>query len=536
MRPPVKLTFIVASLSVFSGCMVFDEPLDPIADGAACSTNMECSERAGAPAVCVKDTAPYCAQLTSDDCSTVTGDYLDDKAIVIASLLSTTGAQAATNVPRQQAAVMAVEQINASNASGGILQSATPGDTRKLVMVSCDEIANLPRVATHLLTKLKVPAIVGPNLSQDVLDMTIGNPSIGLPSSAQAGTAMFTPTAVASAIATVPDNGLTFMMVPSDIQRVPLMKQQINRIEDELKTVRMKTEIKLAIWSRSDALGEGTRDGLSTLTVNGQSLATAISQGKARADSYDGASTNNATLVAAYAQFQPDIIVVAGTGEAVRYFITPLETAWPAAVPRPYYVLIDSTKTPDLLTAVTGNENLRLRVRGTGIAPTTETDAVYSAFQFAYGQRWKDANGNAQPATQSGMGPAYDAVYTIALSLVGKKEVTGTVISAGLASLSRNTQACTYDVTGVQAPCFSLSDHTRTLYNNMGLLLQNRPVSQLGTFGRLEWDTQGAKTNGRIEMWCIRSDAGRPSFASSGLTYDVKTQQPMGTYTQCGSS
>jgi hypothetical protein len=37
---------------------------------------------------------------------------------------------------------MAVQDINASNASGGILQSAAPGDTRKLVMVSCDEVAN----------------------------------------------------------------------------------------------------------------------------------------------------------------------------------------------------------------------------------------------------------------------------------------------------------------------------------------------------------------------------------------------------------
>jgi ABC-type branched-subunit amino acid transport system substrate-binding protein len=86
--------------------------------------------------------------------------------VLIASLLSTTGAQAATNIPRQQAAMMAVQDINASHASGGILQSSTPGDTHKLVMVSCDEVANFSRVTTHLISELHVPAIVGPNLSQ----------------------------------------------------------------------------------------------------------------------------------------------------------------------------------------------------------------------------------------------------------------------------------------------------------------------------------------------------------------------------------
>jgi len=524
-----------------SGCTVFDHELDAQVTPPDCTTNIECTTRLSTAdttvaAMCVKQPAAHCVALASEDCTVITGDYTDDRAVLIASLLSTSGAQGATNLPRQQAAIMAVEEINSTTASGGILQSNMPGDARKLVMLSCDEAAKLPRVATHLVSQLGVTAIIGPNLSQDVLDLTTGNDAIGLPSSAKAGVSLLTPTGVASAIATIPDNGLTFMMVPSDVQRVPLMKMQINALETQLKAARSKTTIKIAIYYRNDALGLGTRDGLTSLTVNGMPLATELSLGKAREDAYDPLSIDNTALVASYVTFQPDIIVIVGAAEAVQYFTNPLETMWQAqipSVPKPYYVAIDSTKTPNLITAVTGNDDQRLRWRGTGVTTTTETLPVLSAFQIAYGQRWKDDQGNPQPATQSGMGPAYDAVYAIALALVGESDASGTSMVTGLPALATNTQACTYDAAGVLSPCFTVSDHARTLYNNMGRLLANQPVTEIGTAGRFEWDAQGAKSSGQIEMWCINATGPKPIFASSGLTYDVHLQTLTGAYVQC---
>jgi ABC-type branched-subunit amino acid transport system substrate-binding protein len=532
MRSTVKQTAILVLL--LPGCTVFDNELAPIATGD-CQSNAECSTRLAAPGICVQLPVGHCVQLTSEDCTEVTGDYLDDNAVRIASLLSTTGAQAATNLPRQRAAIMAVEEINASNGSSGILQSAMPGDARKLVMVSCDEVANLPRVATHLVTDLKVTAIIGPNLSQDVIDLTIGNPAIGLPSSAQAGTALLTPTGVASAIATIPDNGLTYMMVPSDIQRVPLMRTQINQLEDQLRIDRVEPVIKIGIYYRGDALGEGTRDGLATLTINGGSLGMALARGEAREDSYPPDSTDHSAQVAAYLSFRPDIIVVVGAAEAVKYFILPLEAQWPIGQPRPHYIAIDSTKTPDLIAAVTGNDSLRQRLRGTGLSSTAETSPVLSAFQLAFGQRWKDARGNPAPATTSGMGSAYDAVYTIALALVGKTNADAASLVSGMTSLSNNPEPCAYDSAGVIAPCFAVTDHSRTLYNNMGALLQNKKVTEIGTSGRLEWDSEGAKSSGVIEMWCIGTDPS-PKFDTAQMFYDVKTQAITGTFTACPST
>jgi ABC-type branched-subunit amino acid transport system substrate-binding protein len=535
----------VIGLLACSACTAFEHELPECTTNAQCTAKLSTVEST-VQGVCVHQPSAKCVQLTSVDCTTVTpalrqGASLDDGAVLIASLGATTGAQAATNLARQQSAMMAVEEINASNASGGILQSTTPGDARKLVMLSCDANANLARAATHLISELHVPAIVGPNLSQDTLDLTLGNR--GLPSSAQAGTALLSPSAVASAIATIPDNGLSFMMVPSDIQRVPLMEKRIGDLEAQLKVARAKQTIKVAIYSRGDALGQGTRDGLATLTVNGVSLASAINAGNAREDQYDPLSTDNSALITQYLAFKPDIIVVIGTAEAVTYFTKPLEAAWPtgaSAPPKPYYVAIDSTKVPELLTQVSGaaGADERKRWSGTGITPTPESQQAFTSFQVAYGQRWKDpVTGVVAPATVSGMGPAYDAVYTIALSLVGKHDavIQGSMIAGGMPSLATNPQACASDLSGLlQAPCFSISEHSRTLYQNMAMLLGAQQVSEVGTFGRLEWDAQGAKSSGVIELWCIDGSGPKPVYASSGQTYDVKSQQVGAIpYTQC---
>src|SRR3989440_282764 len=132
-----------ALLLVASACTVFDPRLPPKVP-AECAVNSECTVKLGEPAWCVQQPLGHCVALASDDCKTITGDTTDDNAILIATLLSTSGAQGATNLARQQSAQLAVEEINQANASGGILQSSVPGDARKLVMLSCDEAANLP--------------------------------------------------------------------------------------------------------------------------------------------------------------------------------------------------------------------------------------------------------------------------------------------------------------------------------------------------------------------------------------------------------
>lgn len=518
------------------GTVVSHAGASPIEDGGAagdgahpfvgeCQTNQECTDKASAnaaqmgaggdsggtvAAVCIKPEY-RCATLLSQDCGTITGDYLNDRAIILGSLFSTMGAQAATNIPRQQAAALAIEQINAV---GGVPAGDTAADSRPLVMVSCDESTNLVRAAEHLVKDLGVPAIVGPNTSQDTLDVSS---KVTVPG----GTVVMTPTAVASSITALGDNDLTWLMVPSDVQRAPLMISQINALETELKGKRELDAIKLGIVFRNDALGVGTRTSLNELVLNGKSLTDPVNLGNhVEIDGYNATLPDQKAIVDKYVTFAPDIIVLAGTAEAITKVLVPLEAAW-TAPQRPSYVLIDSTKVPELLTAVTNNDDLRLRVRGTGITPGpigkgTPAEA-YNGFKIDYDVRYPGST-----STISGMGPAHDAAYAIGLALAATRDqpVSGASVAAGLRKLASGATKLTTLGTNL-LPAF------QKLTNGAG-------ITAVGSFGVLDWDTNGAVKGGTLEMWCIGGTAEKPVYQSSGLNFDIMSQQESGEYKQCG--
>ena len=491
-----------------------------------CVTNQECVDRlsleapgdAGAPgngpvaAVCVKKPRAHCMRLLSEDCTAITGDYLNDQAIVLGSLFSTKGPTAATNLPRQQSAALAIEQINAV---GGVPGGNTSANGRPLVLVSCDESTNLVRAATHLVEDLHVPAIVGPNTSQDTLDVSN---RVTVP----AGTVVMSPTGVASSIASLTDNDLTWLMVPSDVQRAPLMIDQINVLETTLKAARSASFVKLGVVFRNDALGIGTRTALSDLVFNGKSLADPVNLNKnVQIDPYNGADADQQAIVTKYLTFAPDIVVLAGTAEAITKVMVPLEAQWPVNNPnRPSYVLIDSTKVPELLTVVTNNDDLRRRVRGTGITPGPAGKdtplETFTGFQLDYSVRYAGAS-----ATISGMGPAHDAAYAIGLALAATrtKEVSGASVAQGLRMLAGGPTKLKATATNVLLAFQKLA--------------AGEKISAVGTFGMLDWDENGAVQGGTLEMWCIGGPSAKPAYGTSHLLFDIKTQAKSGDYQQC---
>ena len=496
-------------------------------DGAAirgeCTTNQQCTDLAtraaienGAaldtvvPAVCIKP-ENRCETLLSEDCDAITGDYTNDRAIILGSLFSTKGAQAATNLPRQQAAALAIEQINAV---GGVPAAEGESTARPLVLVSCDEATNLVRAAEHLVEDLGVPAIVGPNTSQDTIDVSN---KVTVPN----GTVVITPTAVASSITSLSDDDLTWLMVPSDVQRAPLMIAQIGVLETELKAARNKEAVKLGIVFRNDALGVGTRTSLNELQLNGKGLTDPLNLGNhVEIDGYDGVAADQQALVDKYLRFAPDIIVLAGTAEAVSKVMVPLEAQWVGAE-RPNYILIDSTKVPELITAATNNDDLRMRVRGTGITPgpsgkNTPAEA-YNGFKIDYDVRYEGAT-----STISGMGPSHDAAYAIGLALAATKDepVSGASVAKGLRKLAAGSTKLT-----------TLGTNLLAAFQQLGT---GKGLTALGSFGVLDWDANGAVKGGTLEMWCIGGTSAKPAYQSSGLTFDIMAQQQDGTYKQCG--
>jgi ABC-type branched-subunit amino acid transport system substrate-binding protein len=501
-----------------------DAPIDQgsgPADSGGCTTNAACTESATAaakaagtlidggggvmPAICLRSEG-RCVELLTEDCNHITGDYRDDDAIFIGTLLSTVGVQSATNLQRQQAAALAVEQINAV---GGIPPAVAGGMARPLVSVSCDEVKNLMRAAKHLVEDLHVPAIVGPNTSQDTLDLSNGL-------TIQSGTVLVTPTAVASSITDLDDNDLTWLMVPSDRQRGKLMMNQVNQIETELKTG-VKTTVRLAIGYRNDALGLGTMRSLEEMVINGKPLSDPLNSGPGGnviRDAYDEMATEQNALVTRYVDFLPDVIVLAGTAEAVTQIVNPLEQRWPMGTARPSYVLIDSVKVPDLITAAS-NVDLRRRIRGTGVRPGPDSQSVATAFELDFLAKF------GMRPTASGVGPTYDATYAIAYALAASRNlpVKGESVAKGLRKLSGGAMTVTVG-----------SGSLAAAFTRLGA---GESITAIGTFVPFAWDARGAIEGGVIEVWCVGAPGGSAAYMSSGLLYDVKTGAFSGTYKSC---
>jgi branched-chain amino acid transport system substrate-binding protein len=378
-------------------------------------------------------------------------------------------------------------------------------------MVSCDEATKVMRAGAHLVNDLRVPAIVGPNTSQDTIDLS-NNLTI------QAGTVLMTPTAVASSIPELMDNDFTWLMVPSDKQRGKLMIDQINQLERDLN-MQGKSPVRLGIVYRNDALGLGTQRSLNDLILNGKPLNDPINAGSPTGnvtiDGYDFSAPNQDTLVNRYVTFAPDIIVLAGTAEAITAVMNPLEARWPdGGAARPSYVLIDSAKVPELLTAA-ANANLRARVRGTGITPGAASDPVKTSFELDYRARY-----GATP-TASGVGPSYDAAYAIAYALSATKDlpVIGLNIAKGLRKLAGGPTIVNVG-----------SSSVLTAFTHLGA---GENITGIGTFVPLEWDDRGAVVGGTLEVWCIGAPAGSAAFQSSGYFYDIKSDMYSGAYTPC---
>ncbi|HEX5660607.1 MAG TPA: hypothetical protein VFX59_25615, partial [Polyangiales bacterium] len=359
--------------------------------------------------------------------------------------------------------------------------------------------------------ELNVPAIVGPNVSQDVITVT-NNYSV------KGDTVLITPTGVASSIGDLEDNDLTWQMIPTDVQRAPLMKDQILELETQMRADRGR-DLRLTIVFRNDALGTGTRVALNDLTFNGRSLADNISPNvnTVTIEQYGATDTaGQAEIVKRQLAFAPDIVVMAGLAEAITQVMDPLERGWTGSA-RPSYVLIDSLKVPELLRLATGNEDLRRRVRGTGIVPTARSREVFEAFQVDYQTRYPGSS-----TTISGMGPSYDAAYSIAFALAATRDmpVSGTAVAKGLTMLAGPGN-------GTPTPIQST-----TVLSAFSQLTSQKSVLAIGTFAPVDFDESGAPANGRVEIWCIAGGTS-PQYSGSGRTYDIEMRRLEGDYEQC---
>jgi branched-chain amino acid transport system substrate-binding protein len=466
---------------------------------------------AAVPAIC-RSEDKSCVQLSSPDCPVITGDYRDDQAIVLGALFSALGSTSISESPWQRSAMLAVTEIDAA---GGVPGSNDTTSRRPLVLVSCNADADLTRASEHLIKDIRVPALIGPTTSQDTLDVSSSL-------SIDAGVLVMSPTAVASSIADLSDKDLTWLMAPSDVQRAPLMIQQINALEAGVLARRPDQPVRLGVLYRDDALGIGTRASLAALQINGKPLADSQNLGSlVRIDGYDPAQPNQDALVQNYLTFAPDIIVLAGTAEVITQIMLPLEAGWPIgadAPARPSYLLTDSAKLPALLTAAMQRADLGARVRGTGVRPDMRSQAVFDGFSIDYRVAFQES------ASYSGMGSSYDAAYALgyALAATAGQPVTGASLVSGLRALSGGSRSIEIGPTTVLAA-----------FRELGM---GNHITALGTMAPLQWDASGGIAGGLLEVWCMGMQGveATPVFRGSGLTYDLSSKAFAGQYDDAG--
>jgi branched-chain amino acid transport system substrate-binding protein len=466
-----RLTLVSASLAVCSACDALleldryalrDDTLDAQVEPLACTSDLTCQSAAELSVCSVEH--QHCVPVLDARCEELAGDITDPNALRLGALLTLHGPELSTNRERRRALQLAVEQLSEAS--------------RPFALVTCDTGADVVSAGRHLIEDLGVVAILGPNSSDDTLDLTTRL-------STEKRTLTLSPTAMASSLRNLADDDLSWLMVPTDVQRAPLMQAQIHAVESKLRAER-KGPVKLSIIYRDDVFGHGLRLSLSSLTINNKTLSDPNNVRDAvQIAKYDPNLRDLPGVIASQLSFEPDIIVLAAAAEGVTDFMAPLEEQLRAGSShRPHYVLTDATKVGELTQLVQRLPDLAERVRGVGLA--TGDAPAWGGFERALRARFTDA----QPQL-SGVATAYDAVHALALAAGNSERVTGPDLAAGLRALDARPATYVPDV-------------------------------QRGAAAQFRWDERGAPRAGSLAVWCLRGDqTDGMGYATTGELYDV---------------
>ena len=469
--------------------------------GGPCATNSECITRSGnQPAVCRKDTK-QCEPLLSTECIKVYGDPSNDDAIVIGGIFTLNGVNKSSGTARMQSIELAIDDFTQTVVG---LPGGSSGKPRPIVLVECDDGSDnttAQNSATHLVS-VGVPAIIGPGGS-GLVTAVINNVTI------PGGVLVISPSATSTSLSGV--NELFWRTAPSDVVQGIAMQDQVGAIETLFKAQNPTfTKLKLAVAYQNNAYGTGLFGALTTnLKLNGALLTDTSNNGFFSPQQYDATALDPSNAAAQVVADKDNLIVGIGTTEIITKFLTPIETTWQASAPRPQYLFSDGGEKPELLTAVTGNDALRQRVRGT--VPGT-SNTLFNAFNIQYLGKY------GSNATVFGMAGAYDSLYLLAYGMVslGSQAITGANLASAMSKMVGG-QATNVGAAGI-----------KTAFQ---ILQSGNAIDINGASGPLDFDLQKHEAISDITVWCISKDgSGNPIYAPSGRFYDATTQTMSGSF------
>jgi branched-chain amino acid transport system substrate-binding protein len=469
--------------------------------GGPCATNSECIARSGnKPAICRQDNKT-CQPLLSTECIKVYGDPSNDDAIVLGGLFTLTGVNQSSGTARMNSIELAIDDFTQTVVG---LPGGADGKPRPLVLVECDDASDntTAQTSANHLKDIGVPAIIGPGGS-GIATAVIQNVTI------PAGILVISPSATSTSLSGI--SPFFWRTAPSDNVQAIAMQDQTGAIESLFKAQNPTiTKLKLSVTYQNNAYGQGLFGALTAgLTLNGVPLTDASNNGFFTPLQYDATALDPTTAAGTVVSDKDNLVIGIGTTEIITKFLTPIETTWPGSTPRPQYLFSDAGEKPELLTAVTGNDALRARIRGT--VPGT-SNTLFNAFGIQYLGKYQS-----NPAV-FGMAGAYDSLYLLAYGIVslGSQAVTGVALSNAMAKMVGG-QATNVGAAGIKSA--------------FQVLQSGNAIDISGASGPLDFDLTKHEALSDITVWCISKDgSGNPIFAASGRFYDSTTQKMSGSF------
>ncbi len=490
-----------------------------------CTTNSECITRLDGPAVCDKASSK-CVGLVSEDCLTVLNkeQLASDEAVVFGVMMSLTGGYQSLGQPMVNGMDLALQDLQKT--TSGLPAQKAGGRPRPVVLAVCDHIADYKRAATHLVEKVKVPAMLGPAFSGTF--MKVAN-EVAVPK----GVALISSSATSPLISSLADTSLAWRTVPSDLFQAVAMAGIVPGLEASIKDTLKITTIRVAQAYKNDPYGSGIASALDKpsglLKFNGKEASVQVASGDYVGTTYgdpEQATFNNdvAKAVEKIILQKPHIVILAGTTEAVTSVLVPIEKGWPSNTPRPWYIFTEGSKMPELIDEVNQPANksngLRTRVVGTVPGPVAGSPA-YTRFTSLYNATVRDGSEASAPYTAN----SYDAFYALmyAAAWVGDRGLTGANLALGLKSLAGAADT-------------KITVGTDDLATAFARLAQGKGINLEGASGPLNFDAAG-DVEGSIQVWCTKSDGSGTAlgFADSGLYYDASTKKMEGAIDWAGA-
>ena len=504
-----------------------------------CESNAECAGKSDAgtgagPAICVNKA---CKPLLSEDCTGIIGtkdDYLRDDVVVYGFLMNITGASTVSvGLGSLGSLVLGREHFynTFKGLPSGTGSSARP---RPFIYVVCNEFVDPARATKHLVEDLKVPAILGPEISDNTFNIA---QNITIP----AGVAVLTPASTTGALASL-QGGLTFRNFGTDDDFMAVYQEIVNQKQVSLTSAGIVAgnTLKVGVFHKGETTGTYLATNLrAKLTFNAQSgqansdanLMKSFNYGYGPGQTQAQSDAQTATAIDQIVAYQPHLIFLPGSGE-VFPAMQQIEAKWAtvnaALTYKPFYIPYSAAAGFNWKAwmSLPGNDTIRQRVLfpshqlpppGDTTAAAVQSQAVNEfntkfpgGFQLAWLENQSQPNtdaGSPATGTLTSGGPlsSYDNGHLIPLASIhsmaaNKGQVTGAGIAAGLRSFG----AGGVNVAITATPQGPLTDAVTAIQ-------KGEKVQYYGINGIIAFDATGT-THTPVQMRCVGAT---PNFATT---------------------